>query len=68
MLENVKKLYKEIEVLKVCIEDIQNNCLHENIIKKYYGDTGNYDPNDDSYYTDFHCLDCNKSWTEEGSK
>lgn len=68
MLDNISKLYKEIEILEARIKDIQNKCPHESIIKEHHGDTGNYDPRDDSYWTDFHCLDCDKRWTEEGTK
>lgn len=45
-------------------KELQKLCMHPNVNKKYRGDTGNYDPNADSYWIDFHCQDCGKKWWE----
>lgn len=48
---------------------LQNEvCSHPVVEKEHRVDTGNYDTNSDHYYTKFHCPDCDKHWTEEGTK
>lgn len=68
MKKSVENIYKEIEALEKRIEKIQNKCRHENVLKEHHGNTGNWDPNDDCYWTDFHCPDCDKRWSEDGTK
>ncbi len=46
-------------------DDLQNSCNHNNVIKKNCGSTGNWDRNDDEYWREFRCLDCQKFWTED---
>ncbi len=52
------------------LKDIQNNCPHEDKEGKYKGDTGNWSPDEDSYWIDAKCLDCGKTWMidSEGQK
>jgi hypothetical protein len=57
-----------IGYLKAELEVLQDRCEHPNVIKIHKGDTGNWCVSDDSYWTEFRCPDCVKSWTEEGSK
>lgn len=49
--------------------ELQNECTHpkETVEKKYGSNTGNYDPHQDCYWTDFKCGICDKMWTENGS-
>ena len=59
----------EIEERQAKIRRIQNDCNHPEdcVTKKHGGSTGNYDPYDDRYWTDFHCSLCDKRWTMDGS-
>jgi len=43
--------------------DLRETCIHPNVTKQYRGDTGNYDPSQDSYWINWHCPDCGKLWT-----
>ena len=43
---------------------LEDACPHENATKKHKGNTGNYDPASDLYWTEFTCPDCGKFWTE----
>lgn len=60
--ERVTLLNKKIEEYKKEILQIQDKCKHKNIEKESHADTGNYDPSNDRYWTDFKCLDCDKQW------
>lgn len=61
-------LTKLAQTIHRSIEDFQDHCPHKNTLKKHDASTGNYDPSNDCYWTNFHCLDCDKTWREEGSK
>lgn len=43
--------------------ELQSICTHPDATKKHCGSTGNWDRNDDSYWIEFKCPDCNKFWT-----
>lgn len=43
--------------------ELQLLCTHPDVTKQYRGDTGNYDPSQDSYWINWHCPDCDKRWT-----
>lgn len=45
--------------------DLQMVCTHPDVTKQFRGDTGNYDPNADSYWINWHCPDCDKRWTTD---
>ena len=64
----VEELKSEIKAKQKRIKSIQDSCSHpkECITKKHSGSTGNYDKQD-SYWTNFHCSLCDKSWRMEGS-
>jgi hypothetical protein len=64
MKKSIIKIYQEQQKLLLRLQRIQNKCKHPSAIKVYGGDTGNYDPSNDCYWTDFHCPDCNKKWRE----
>lgn len=61
----IKKLEAEINVLQDKIKNIQDQCSHpESCLDKTHGsNTGNYDPHDDCYWTDYHCHLCDRKWT-----
>lgn len=58
----------QIEKLKKELTALQESCTHPRVSKENKGNTGNYDPSADCYWTEFTCPDCGKWWTEEGSK
>lgn len=57
----VKKIYHEIELLNEELKILQSECPHSNKKETHGSNTGNLD--DNIYWTDFHCLDCDKKWT-----
>jgi hypothetical protein len=56
--EEIKKVNTQIEILRA-------ECTHPNVIVKHGGNTGNYDPSQDCYWTDYHCPDCGFRWSVE---
>jgi alkylated DNA repair dioxygenase AlkB len=40
-------------------------CTHMNVEQTACANTGNYDPHTDSYWYEFKCLDCKKTWSED---
>jgi hypothetical protein len=68
MKKSVGKIKASIYNLELRLRNIQEKCLHIRAEKKHGASTGNYDPSSDRYWTDFHCLECDKRWHEEGSK
>lgn len=67
---NVRDLKYEIAALQIKINEIQSLCSHPEpcVTKVHKANTGNYDPTQDCYWTEFTCSLCEKHWTEEGSK
>jgi hypothetical protein len=67
-ITKIKKYKEKINDLYSKIDEIQEKCIHEhkNVIDK--SDTGNYDPSEDIYWSEFKCLDCGKSWWTEREK
>ena len=43
---------------------LQKLCEHPDLTVKHDSNTGNYDPTVDSYWTNYHCCDCDARWTE----
>lgn len=66
----VTELRAEIDKLTLRIKAIQAECSHPRacLDVSHRASTGNYDPTQDCYWTDFTCGLCQKFWTEEGSK
>lgn len=63
-IERVRAYEKEIELIYKKIRKLQEKCKHKSVIKLPKGDTGNWDRNDDAYWYEITCLDCDKYWTE----
>lgn len=61
-------LSSEFERVTEEIAMLQSACSHPMATKTHRASTGNYDPSADRYWTHFVCPDCQKVWTEEGSK
>lgn len=60
-------LNKQVKLSEELYE-LQMLCTHPDLTKKYGGNTGNYDPSQDSYWIDWHCPDCGKRWTTDQSR
>jgi hypothetical protein len=50
------KIHEKIKLL-------QAECPHITLTMRYGGDTGNFDPANDSYWVDWACQDCGKRWS-----
>lgn len=58
------KIERKISDLQTELKQLQEECGHPNLEKKYGSDTGNYDRSQDCYWTDYNCPDCGKRWCE----
>jgi hypothetical protein len=56
---------KNIDKCTQKLYDLQDECPHTNVDKKYKANTGNYDPSADSYWIELSCPDCGKWWMED---
>ncbi len=63
----VTALWKRIHDAHKEIDKLQSECSHPGATKKHCGDTGNYDPSCDRYWTEFKCPNCDKQWEVDGS-
>ena len=43
------------------------NTYPDYVKKVHKSDTGNYDPTQDSSWTELHCTLCDKKWVEDGT-
>ena len=67
--EKIDALKERIRHTQECIRRIQDTeCVHVGLTGKYRANTGNYCPEDDSYWVEFKCPRCDKQWTEEQSE
>ena len=62
MDERIKQLRLRIDRDWARIRQFQTECLHPNVKKTHKADTGNYDPSNDRYWTEYECPDCDKRW------
>lgn len=60
----IENAEKRIVSLYAEIKSLQEQCPHpkEAISEKYDGDTGNWCPQDDSYWVDRKCNNCGQRW------
>lgn len=65
MKKNIQKLIDKIEKAEEDLEKARNECPHVNTVEKCCGDRGNFDPSNDSYWTEYTCKDCGKFWSVE---
>jgi hypothetical protein len=61
----MKRLQNELVKIQEKIKKYQLKCQHLNVVETPRGNTGNYDPNDDKYWTEYSCPDCLKQWSVE---
>jgi pantothenate kinase len=61
--EYIDNCIKELEWLNSCMQNIRKVCTHRVFITKAGGNTGNYDPSTDIYWTNFTCCICKHQWT-----
>lgn len=66
-MSRVIVIQKEIEALEAELKAIQKECSHPKpaIISINKGDTGNYDPTQDHYWTEHHCTLCDERWNTD---
>lgn len=57
------RLQNELTNVQRKILAYQTKCKHPNASKKECGDTGNWCPSDDRYWTEYKCPDCLKFWS-----
>lgn len=56
------RLYGKERIVRDEIEQLRASCPHENLVGEYRGNTGNWCPQDDSWWINAHCKDCDKQW------
>lgn len=64
MINAIAERKAEIDRLQGEIREIQEQCNHPVAATDvaHGGSSGNYDPSDDCYWTDYHCRLCDKKW------
>jgi len=67
MKTKVLKIIEKTNKLRDELHKIQNQCEHKESLKTYRSNADDYDRLDISYYTDFYCPTCLKSWSVDGS-
>lgn len=57
----------QIAAFNGLIESLQHGCEHpkEALITVNKSNAGNYDPSNDCYWKEMHCLICDKKWSED---
>lgn len=63
----VDKITKKLKKWEQRLKDARAACTHPNATKTHHANTGNWCPQDDSYWTTFNCPDCGKIWNMDGS-
>ena len=56
---------KHLDKWNTAYKMLQQECQHPNKTSKRSGSTGNWDRNDDCYWIDHYCPDCDKRWMED---
>lgn len=57
------RIQKHQEKWDLAEKQLKELCLHPDASKKHCGDTGNWDRNEDSYWIEYKCPDCDKRWS-----
>lgn len=60
--EQVARVKSMIARLQSELGRIRDTCPHPHKEGRYKGNTGNWCPDDDSYWIDVSCPDCGKTW------
>lgn len=58
----IDKKRQRIRTIQNEIKELQEICPHSGLIETPGADTGNWDRNDDEYWTDYKCPHCGKQW------
>jgi hypothetical protein len=58
-----KRIRKKIDDAYAALTALQAECTHPNASKEYKGSTGNWCKQDDYYWIDYKCPECDKHWT-----
>lgn len=64
--KKIWKLYNQQRSIDAEIKRLQGKCKHPLLKYRCQGNTGNYDPSQDCYWTEFYCPLCDKRWDEDG--
>lgn len=66
----IEEYEKQISELYAKIQAIQNECSHPKagLKETRKGDSGNYDPTQDRYWTEYNCGLCKKHWVVDDGK
>lgn len=59
------RLLREIAELQAELRKHQERCKHPHPSFEHKGDTGNWCPQDDSYWKEWYCPTCKKAWIED---
>lgn len=68
MKKSVIEIEKQMQLLTEKLAKIRKYCKHVNKQKHFRQNDSDDIRLEDSYWTDFNCLDCGKRWKEKGSK
>lgn len=60
--EKFEHIQKKQEKWEKAEAKLQAVCTHPNVVEKYRGNSGNYDPTADCYWIENTCPDCGKKW------
>ena len=60
--DKVVRIEAMMSTLRKELQIIQENCPHKNKEGEYDSDSGNWCPDDDSYWISARCLDCGKTF------
>lgn len=63
--EEVNKCQRKIIKWRTKLKDLQDACPHTDAVKVNKADTGNWCPQDDSYWKECSCPTCGKDWVED---
>lgn len=65
MREEIIQAKEQFELANVKYYAVLDKCPHNKVTVKSRSNTGNYDPSSDSYWSEIHCLICDRGWTED---
>jgi transposase-like protein len=60
----VTSINEQIVALHEELQELRQKCPHPNLVVEHKGNTGNWDPNDNRYWTENSCPDCGKQWNQ----
>lgn len=58
----VAAMREKISACRAIIEACQADCSHPGVVIENRGNTGNWCPDDDAYWSEWDCPNCGKHW------